>query len=195
MKTFVTVLSSISISSADNDSTNCFDKPSSASVPAANGNDNTGGNDNAGTGNNDGKADNCDKTVVQIKNFSDKRNDILIVDKLESEQEGNTSSSTSTAAPRNSTSWPTRRTSRGAANKDDKSPWPYIKEYFCYLSKTPSEKSANFQCMLCKPKNKKLSTRVTSVNNFNKHIGRAHPTHVKKFQVCINSSKRGKKRK
>lgn len=51
---------------------------------------------------------------------------------------------------------------------DNTSPWPYMDKYMLLIETTP--KSYVFSCLLCKPKNKMLSTSKTSNTNLRTHI-------------------------
>lgn len=81
-----------------------------------------------------------------------------------------------------------------ASSLSTENPWPQIANFFLYLDKKACGKSIYFQCLLCRPKFKKLSTSVTSTNNLKKHVSCVHPHHLKKLQDCIDSAKKQKKR-
>ena len=132
-------------------------------------------------------ADNCDPADV-VQTNSD-ATPVTIPDEGDSEQEASSLNTPQETALRPNTS-----TGNAASNNDDQNPWPFIKGFFSYLGKQANGKSVYFQCLMCKPKFKKLSTSMMSTNNLKKHVASAHAHNSKKFQECIDSAKKSRKR-
>jgi len=68
-------------------------------------------------------------------------------------------------------------------------PWPFLEDFFKFVE----EKGQNnliYQCQLCKPLIKKLSTSKKSQNNLKKHIERLHPNKKQQYQNVLNNSRK-----
>jgi len=48
--------------------------------------------------------------------------------------------------------------------------WPFLKDYFEQISSKDDGPNLYFRCILCKPKNKKISTSQTSNSNLRTYI-------------------------
>ncbi|XP_075994004.1 uncharacterized protein LOC142988654 [Genypterus blacodes] len=63
----------------------------------------------------------------------------------------------------------------------DQEPWPYLSRFMSL--KYSTDKSYTFECNLCKPKVKTLSTSKTSSTNLRTHIQRMHPDKMLELRV------------
>lgn len=48
--------------------------------------------------------------------------------------------------------------------------WPHLSPMFKQITKTCKDKNIEFQCLLCIPTKKYLSTSISSYSNLRKHI-------------------------
>ncbi|XP_056435091.1 uncharacterized protein LOC130392718 [Gadus chalcogrammus] len=70
---------------------------------------------------------------------------------------------------------------------DDGHPWSYLESMFSYLGMRAN--SYRMKCMLCLPKCHEIKAFKSSPSNLKKHIQRAHPQHLKKYEQ-LTSQKR-----
>ena len=90
----------------------------------------------------------------------------------------------------------------GTANDNDETenntisnPWPYLTKYWKFLGIRGSSTNFEFQCLLCKPIVKKLSTNIKSHYNLKKHIEKMHSHKLIEYQTCIDANKTLRKTK
>ena len=84
----------------------------------------------------------------------------------------------------------------GTANDNDEAenntisnPWQYLTKYWKFLGIRGSSTNLEFQCFLCKPIVKKLSTNIKSHYNLKKHIEKMHSHKLIEYQTCIDANK------
>ena len=89
----------------------------------------------------------------------------------------------------------------GTANDNDEAknntisnPWPYLK-YWKFLGIRGSSTNLEFQCLLCKPIVKKLSTNIKSHYNLKKHIEQMYSHKLIEYQTCIDANKTLRKKR
>ncbi|XP_076009587.1 uncharacterized protein LOC143003013 [Genypterus blacodes] len=63
----------------------------------------------------------------------------------------------------------------------DRAPWPYLSTFMSL--KRSTDKTYTFECNLCKPKMKTLSTSKTSSTNLRTHIQRVHPVKMEELRI------------
>ncbi|XP_041844132.1 uncharacterized protein LOC121641846 [Melanotaenia boesemani] len=76
-----------------------------------------------------------------------------------------------------------------ASAEDDGHPWSYLATMFSYLGMGENTKTYRMKCMLCLPKCHEIKAFNNSPSNLKKHIERAHPHHLKKYEQ-LTSQKR-----
>ncbi|KAF0039001.1 hypothetical protein F2P81_009485 [Scophthalmus maximus] len=72
---------------------------------------------------------------------------------------------------------------------DSHPPWTYLATMFGYLGMGENPKTYRMKCLLCLPKCHEVKAFKKSPSNLKKHIERAHPHHLKKYEQ-LTSKKR-----
>lgn len=71
-------------------------------------------------------------------------------------------------------------------------PWPFVENYFKFVSM--KGQNAVFDCILCLPAKKTISSNIKSTFNLKKHVIRLHPTAVNDFTKCLEDGTKDRKR-
>jgi hypothetical protein len=84
---------------------------------------------------------------------------------------------------------PTAGTSAGV------DPWPYLKNYFEFVSRDGDK--VQYNCVLCLPKRQKLNVHTSTRNGLKVHVRSTHPHKLSVFEdlLALKSGRKQKQRK
>ncbi len=83
-----------------------------------------------------------------------------------------------------------------AADREDSNPWPFLEDFFSFLSSSKSQTNnymnLKYQCKLCPGAGGKLSAQSNGFSNLKKHMERKHPGKMKDFEELLKTRQRSR---
>lgn len=73
-----------------------------------------------------------------------------------------------------------------------RNPWPFLVNYFSFVC--IRGQNAEFNCNLCGPAKKSISSNLRSTYNLRKHVFRVHPSAASEFIRCIDEGVKNRRR-